>query len=225
MAKINFSLINNVRNEANNSVMSYKMAAAVIRGSKLLTRPVCNTKSNSYRGFCGGSLHAEARAILNYFDNSLSYDRKRGWCLNKHLRNLNIDILVMRINKLGDTNARPCYHCLDMMKALNIKRVYYSTGPNEIVCENVKDMVSIQTSGISLQYEKHRNPSSHNNKTFYEDLLIKTFPSVIKQTNLDKFIIYNMRDFLPCYQILIINQTLIFLNSLKQQVLTSTISS
>ena len=53
--------------------------------------------------------------------------------------------------KDGSTaNARPCFNCLKMMKDVGINKVYYSTGTDEsLVSENVKNMVSIQSSTIT----------------------------------------------------------------------------
>ncbi len=70
------------------------------------------------------------------------------------------DVFVVRINKpskpstnqTSDTklvNARPCAHCLDMMKSVGIRRVYYSDDYGDIICENVKDMISIHTSKVA----------------------------------------------------------------------------
>ena len=70
--------------------------------------------------------------------------------------------MVVRVNKLGDIcNARPCYNCLDMMKAVGIRKVYYSISPNEIICEKVKDMISIQASMVDKNVDNIK--SSYNN--------------------------------------------------------------
>ena len=99
-------------------------------------------------------------------------------------------------------NARPCYNCLNMMKCVGINRVYYSISPNEIICEYVKYMVSIQASSITRQLDlKIRN---YNNLTsYYENLLIKNFPSHIRQFNLEQFIKFNLNVFLADYTVII----------------------
>ena len=62
----------------------------------------------------------------------------------------NIDIVVMRINKVGEVaNARPCYNCLTMMKAVGIRKVYYSISDTELICENVNNMISIHISATT----------------------------------------------------------------------------
>lgn len=118
-------------------------------------------------------------------------------------KNLKLNLVVVRINRTGDTcNARPCHNCLNMMKAVGIRKVYYSTAPNELICENVKDMISIQSSLAAKKYEQsNRNKLTNDPIKYYEDLLIKYFPQNIKKFNLDNFVKYNLNIYLPRYQI------------------------
>ncbi len=124
--------------------------------------------------------------------------------------------MVVRVNKLGDIcNARPCYNCLDMMKAVGIRKVYYSISPNEIICEKVKDMISIQASmvdknvdNIKSSYNNNFKSSEYDNNKYYEKLLIKNFPKTIRQSNLDNFIIHNLINVLPTYKVIIYNTLL-----------------
>jgi hypothetical protein len=58
------------------------------------------------------------------------------------------------------------------MKAVGIRKVYYSTAPNELICENVKDMISIQSSSVSKIYEKnYGNKLVDDPIKYYEDLI------------------------------------------------------
>jgi hypothetical protein len=66
--------------EANKSTIKSQLAASVLKGAKMVSRPCSNTVRNICRGKTCGSLHAEARAILDYFGRDLSYDPKKGWC-------------------------------------------------------------------------------------------------------------------------------------------------
>jgi hypothetical protein len=77
-----------------------------------------------------------------------------------------------------------------MMKAVGIRRVYYSVSPNEIVGENVNNMVSIQASSVT-RFRENMN----------EKLLINLFPSIIKRYNLYKFITHNLSIVLPTYKV------------------------
>ena len=122
-------------------------------------------------------------------------------------------ILVIRINKIGETcNARPCYNCLNMMKTVGIHKVYYSIAPNKIICENVKNMISIQASSVCKYIEKiNGNIYINDHDKYYEYLLIKYFPPIIKKYNLEQFINYNLINVLPKYRVEInINTVLIF---------------
>ena len=80
MSKFKNSFINILCTEAQKSLVNQQLAAAVTRGSRMVSRPCCNSLQNTCRGSCCGSLHAEARAIVNYFGRSLSFDKKKGWC-------------------------------------------------------------------------------------------------------------------------------------------------
>lgn len=74
------SLLNKLYTEASKSLIDQQLAAAIIKGGKMVSKPCCNSPRNTCRGHCCGSLHAEAHAILSYYGKSLSFDRKRGWC-------------------------------------------------------------------------------------------------------------------------------------------------
>lgn len=55
-------------------------------------------------------------------------------------------IIVIRkknSNNNGLGNARPCCKCLNVMKKLGIKKIYYSNDDGSIIKENVKSMMSI----------------------------------------------------------------------------------
>ncbi len=124
--------------------------------------------------------------------------------------------MVVRVNKIGDIcNARPCYNCLDMMKAVGIRKVYYSISSNNIICEKVKDMISIQASLVDKQVDDIKSNYNNNFKSpvydtnkYYEKLLIKNFPKTIRQSNLDNFIIHNLVNVLPTYKVIIYNTLL-----------------
>ena len=90
------------------------------------------------------------------------------------------------------------------MKAVGIHKVYYSTNTSELVCENVKDMISIHTSAVSKHLEKIRgNILLCEPNKYYESLLKKYFPTMIRQHNLDSFIIHNFSEVLPAYKTVI----------------------
>ena len=128
-------------------------------------------------------------------------EKKDGVFNEAQSKNLKLNLAVVRINNIGNTcNARPCHNCLNMMKAVGIRKVYYSTSSTEMVCENVKDMISIQSSPAAKKYEQYNKLITEPNK-YYENLLIKYFPSNIKKCNLDNFVKYNLVVYLPNYQV------------------------
>lgn len=110
-----------------------------------------------------------------------------------------LDLLVIRVTKIGDYgNARPCYNCLKLMKDIGIKKVFYSTGENEkLVCEHVRNMVSIQSSSVT----RFLNDKSSDYNSYYKKLLKDLFPPEIKNENLLYFINYNLKNIFPNYQI------------------------
>jgi len=121
---------------------------------------------------------------------------KGGAFYGTKLKKPNINIVVMRINKIGEVaNARPCYNCLTMMKAVGIKKVYYSISDNELICENVNNMISIHISATTRTLTINNNIKTRNE--YYEQMLIKYFPNEIKKTNLELFIKYNLLNVLP----------------------------
>ncbi len=216
-SKIN--ILNRLFNEAKNSCMEFQMAAAIIKGNKIINTPCCNLNRNSCRGALLTSLHAEARAILNYFGKSLSYNNNK-WILNNYNHKIK-ELAVVKITKSGTlSNARPCIYCLDMMKSVGIKKVYYSVPSNELVCENVKDMISIQ---ISTSMKNIKKITTENTDDFHEDLLKKVFPEIIKHHNLISFINYNLLNVLPNHKYKILNGIFIFYSKDNNILLKATI--
>ena len=199
----NSNIINTLRIEANNSYIDHQLAATIIKGKKMVSKPFCNTSRGMCRRNHVGSLHAEANVIINYYGRALSYDKKSGWILDERSRS-KLDLVVVRINKSGEiSNARPCHNCLNMMKSVGIRRVYYSISPEEVVCENVKDMISIQASSVDKHIDQSNNNNYKDHNSYYENLLLKYFPSIIRKYNLDNFIQYNLSNLLPKHQVII----------------------
>ena len=84
----NNSLLNKLYTEASKSVIDQQLAAAIIKGGKMVSKPCCNSPRNTCRGNFSGSLHAEAHAILSYYGKSISFNKKHGWCFlsNKKIK-------------------------------------------------------------------------------------------------------------------------------------------
>lgn len=197
------NIINNLRIEATNSIIDQQLAAAIIKGKKMVTKPCCNTTRGICRGNYVGSLHAEANAIINYYGKALSFNKKSGWILDERFKS-KLDLAVVRINKTGEIcNSRPCHNCLNMMKCVGIRRVYYSVSPDLVICENVKDMISIQSSSVDKHIDLLNSTDYKDHNSYYESLLLKYFPKIIRKYNLENFIKYNLSNLLPNYKVMI----------------------
>lgn len=202
------SLINKLYCEATNSEIKQQLAAAILKSGKMISNPCCNSLRNTCRGANVGSLHAEAHAIINHFGKSLSFNKKNIiFHQSEKKNNQNLDLIVIRVNKLGEIcNSRPCYNCLNLMKIVGIRKIYYSISESELVCENVKDMISIHSSAVTKNIDKQYNNYLFDTcNEYYETLLKENFPSVVRQTNLDNFIRYNLSVILPDYKVKIKN--------------------
>jgi hypothetical protein len=113
------------------------------------------------------------------------------------------------------------------MKDLNVNKVYYSTGiGEEIICESVKNMISIQTSSVK-KYLLALSNVVIKNTNYFENLLIEKFPPKIKEQNLMYFIEYNFKNVLPECSYVIKNENsnkiIIFYNKKREYLLKSII--
>ena len=198
---MNSNIIEKLIDEARNSIIDHQLAAALIKNNKLLSNPFCNVPSyKSYNKVCS-SIHAEMNALSHYYKDNRKINRRT-----------KLDIIVIRINKTSQMcNARPCYNCLQTMKKLGIRRVYYSINSNDIIYENIKDMISIQVTSYNKFLTKLN--SSLDISKYYETILISTFPAEIKTANLMNFINYNFHHILPDYKIVINKDTVSVFNS------------
>ena len=216
--------------EAMKSNIHCKLAACIIKNKKLINKPCCNSERNIYHGINYGSIHAEARAILLYFGKNLVYDKtKKQWrlVLNDSSICKKLDLIVIRIYKYDQLGkSRPCYNCLNMMQTVGIRKVYYTTGINdELICEYVKNMVSIASSPTTIYFDLFKNKK--NKELYFEELLKKNFPKQIKYINLIYFIEYNYKDVCPEYSYNLIktvkNYQVIFYNNKNINILESQI--
>lgn len=52
------------------------------------------------------------------------YDRK--------LKKKKLDLVVIRINKLGELrDSGPCHSCIELMKMIGVRKIHFSTGKND----------------------------------------------------------------------------------------------
>ena len=74
------SFLDNMIRQAKKSDISYRLSACLMQNFRLIQTPTCNTSCMKVKGCKCPSLHAEHRALLNFFGDSLFYSRSRGWC-------------------------------------------------------------------------------------------------------------------------------------------------
>lgn len=183
---------------ASKSTIKCQLAAAIMKGTKILSKPCSNISRNMCRGHAGGSLHAEAHAILDYFGKDLMYSQRTNSFFVQENKKIKCDLIVIRVNKEEKIcTSRPCYNCLEMMKAVGIRKVYYTDNNENIICENVKDMVSINTSSVMKMIHRIKSESEITDINISEHLLKNLFPSSIKKLNFNYFIEYDFQFALP----------------------------
>jgi len=101
----------------------------------------------------------------------------------------NLNIMVIRVGSNNElNNARPCYRCTLMLKSLNINKVYYSSN-NNIVCEKVSNMISINSSNTWKIVDRiiYKAPDDVLN---YYRFIINKMPKTIKKINAEHFVRY-----------------------------------
>lgn len=201
------SMINKLCMKAQESKLENKLAASIIQNNKMLTEPQCNIYKN-LNNMCLNkvsthSIHAEIHAIIKYYGKSFYYNKYKNYSnISNNKKNKKIDIIVVRVNKAGQLcNARPCYNCLCVMKLVGIKKVYYSTPTNSIICENVNNMISIQisTGTRHIDIYLYNEFKKVDIKKYYEFLLKKQLSTDINKYNFMIFFEYNMKILLPSY--------------------------
>lgn len=147
--------------------------------------------------------------------------------------------MVIRIDKKNKdniqlVNARPCQNCLEMMKSIGIRRVYYSNDCGEIVCENIKDMISIHSSIVMIKFDMYaktnisrkitKHTSKINEDKYWEKLIKNKIPNVVKEDNFNNFINYDFKSLESKYKIVIIKigyEKKVQIINLKNQIIKS----
>jgi len=214
------NILDDLYEEASKSIIQHQLAAVICKGDKILSKPYCNSPKISSKniadGIINGSIHAEVNAILNYYGKDFYYNKNKQLVYISNNNKKKIDIMVARFNKKGILrNARPCYNCLNLMKIVGIRKIYYTTDDG-IICEEVDKMISIQLSA-SIRY-------CNNNKEYdYYNILLKNqFSQKIYKDNLYLFIKYNLEKLLPKYNYLIDEKNKYFTIYYKEQIILET---
>lgn len=123
----------------------------------------------------------------------------------------NLNIMVVRVGKNNElNNARPCYRCTLMLKSLGINKVYYSI-TNNIICEKVSQMISINSSNTWKMVDRmiHNAP---NDICDYYKYIINKMPKTIKKINAEHFVRYIHIETEGCNYKFINNKLIIYIN-------------
>lgn len=115
-----------------NSALANKHAACLFRGDEIFSFGVnkyFNVKLQSKNILLG--IHAEVDALSNVNAKMLH----------------GMDILIIRCNKnLKLQNSRPCNACIKKLQQKGIRKAYYSTAEEKIICELVDEMPKLHDS-------------------------------------------------------------------------------
>ena len=125
----------------------------------------------------------------------------------------NLNIMVVRINANGQlVNARPCYQCTLMMKSIGINKVYYSI-EDEIVCEKVSQMISINSSNMWKVVDRVHYNAPNDIIDYYKNIINK-MPNNVKKINAEHFVRYIYREIEGCKYEFKKNKLIIFINNI-----------
>ena len=207
-----YSICNRLVQSAQDSMLLQKLSASILQNKKIVNKPKENGIRTFYRGEFNGSIHAEMNVLLSHFGEAINYDKKIGWRINDSERKKikKYAIIVIRIDKRDKDsvqlmNARPCQNCLNMMKSIGLKKVYYSDDKGDIVCEQIKNMVSIHTSHVTIKInsitKNKEEVSKQKLKQNYFDESIRRLPDIIKKGNFLNFINYDYKTISHFYQL------------------------
>jgi hypothetical protein len=110
-----------------------------------------------------------------------------------------------------------------MMRAVRIKRVYYTDNNGYIICENVKDMISIQSSAVTRLIHCLKTNTKETGEDYFETLLKRLLPTKIKKLNFEYFFKHNLNNVLPKHTYSIKNNIVIIMNSKTECIIQSII--
>ena len=89
------------------------------------------------------------------------------------------------------------------MKTVGINRVYYSVDNGDVICEHVKNMVSIQASSTTIYMSRMKKNFTVSIDEYFNNLIITLFPEYIRKENFDYFVKYNLSNIFPTYKYII----------------------
>lgn len=123
----------------------YFHGACVVSGSRIYGSGYNNSTRVYIRGKSYYSVHAEMMALSMSGLQPLS---RKGKCASRRgpyggIRKRNYDLWVIRLGSKGNgklMESYPCNLCIQFMREYGIKRVFYSNGEGNVICEVVETM-------------------------------------------------------------------------------------
>jgi len=117
------SLISKLKSNTNNT---NNMCAATFNNKKILTYGYSDFNRSTAFGINKFGLHAEEDAIRKLYSKYAKYFARIICGKMKFKTKKNIDLVVIKINNEGEfTNSKCCIVCYSIMKAFNIRNIYY----------------------------------------------------------------------------------------------------
>ena len=137
------------------SSLGYLHFATIINGHKTLPIEPCSL--GGQRSLCGGKRWASCHAELNALKHIPRYR------LNDYKYCNKLTMVVVRFDSVAAQSGRwllidskPCFHCLENMKRLGIKRVLYScTGSSLLIKGNVETLIRDGDYKVSHGHRQH----------------------------------------------------------------------
>lgn len=126
-----------VKNDNGKDDLRVLHLAAVVNKHKLLPVIRCSLAGQSFlcRGSRWNSAHAEINALKFVPYHKL---QKKRFCTNLVIYVVRFDVGALKRGSIRLLDSKPCFHCLQTMAKLGIRRVQYScTNSNELTSASV----------------------------------------------------------------------------------------
>ena len=166
-----------------------------------------------------GSEHAEVRAMRSLLKKNIWFNNT--WRISDKKLTKNLDLMVIRISNHDNiqlVNARPCHKCLNMMKTLGFRRVHYTDETGNIITENIRDMISLHSSFVTVKLNTDTKLNNEMKRRCYYEKLLHKIPETVKQISFELFLINDMKNILGYYKIIQEKNKVIFCNCMDIKV-------
>lgn len=138
-----YRIINKLKIVSEKGLLSHHHASGIIYKGKLISSGVNVIEA-------GKSQHAELSAIDRFVKNyGMSLFSSKGVVKNTKLLPKNLSklvIIVIRYHGQKLVLSKPCKHCINLLKKLGIKKIYYSNEKGQIVYDKLSSITTNHTS-------------------------------------------------------------------------------